>query len=50
MRWKLMGIAGLIGAVAVAAVAVDRHRARTWTEYGSDELRAKLHERLEAAG
>jgi hypothetical protein len=50
MRWlKLLGIAGLIGAAAAGVVVVQRRQARTWTEYEPDELRARLHARLEGA-
>jgi hypothetical protein len=49
VRWKLVGLAGLLGAVAVGAVAVNRRRARTWNEYHPDELRERLHARLRSA-
>ena len=45
--WKLVGLAGLAGVAATGAVAARRRRAHR--EYDPDELRAKLHERLEAA-
>jgi hypothetical protein len=43
--WKLIGLAGVLGAVAAGAVVVNRRR-RTWVEYEPDELRARLHARL----
>ena len=43
--WKLIGLAGLAG-VAATGVVVARRR-REHTEYDADELRAKLHQRLE---
>jgi hypothetical protein len=48
--WKWVGLAGLLGAVAVGAVVLQRRRAaRPWTEYPPDELRSRLRERLDAA-
>jgi hypothetical protein len=46
--WKLLGVATLAGVVA-AGVVVQRNR-RTYRAYDSDELRARLHARLESAG
>ena len=46
--WKVLGLATLAGVVA-AGVAVERRR-RTYRSYDTDELRAKLHARLAAAG
>jgi hypothetical protein len=46
--WKLIGAAGVAG-VAATGVVVARKR-RSATEYTPDELRAKLHDRLAAAG
>jgi hypothetical protein len=43
--WKLIGVAGLAG-VAATGVAVTRKR-RAQQHYDPDELRAKLHERLD---
>jgi hypothetical protein len=48
--WKWVGLAGLVGAVAVGAVVLQRRRAaRSWTEYPPDELRSRLRERLDTA-
>ena len=47
--WKWVGLAGVLGAAAAGAVVVQRRRSRTITEYEPDELRDKLHERLNAA-
>jgi len=44
-HWKLLGLAGLAG-VAATGVVVARKR-REQAEYDADELRARLHERLE---
>jgi hypothetical protein len=46
--WKVLGVATLAGVMA-AGVAADRRR-RTYASYDTDELRAKLHARLAAAG
>jgi hypothetical protein len=46
--WKILGLAAVGGVVAVGVVA--RRRRRTFRSYDSDELRARLHQRLEAAG
>jgi hypothetical protein len=43
--WKLVGLAGLAG-VAATGAAVARRR-RTHREYDPDELRERLHRRLE---
>ena len=45
--WKLVGLAGVAGVAAVGVVAARRRRA--WDEADPDELREKLHHRLEAA-
>lgn len=48
--WKWLGLAGLLGVATTAGViAVQRSRARSWTEYTPDEMRERLHERLAAA-
>jgi hypothetical protein len=44
--WKVVGLAGLAG-VAATGVVVAR-RSRPQREYDPDELREKLHRRLEA--
>lgn len=50
--WKIVGLAGIVGAtaagVAVGTRAAQRHR-REYREADPDELRARLHERLAAA-
>lgn len=43
--WKLIGLAGLAG-VAATGVVVARRRRRTHRDYDTDELRARLHQRL----
>jgi len=45
----LLGLAGLVGAATVGIVAVNRQRARVWTEYPAEELRDRLRARLQAA-
>jgi hypothetical protein len=49
--WKMIGLAGLVGAtvagVAVGANAVHRQR-REYRDADVDELRARLHERFAA--
>jgi hypothetical protein len=47
--WKWIGLAGLVGAAAAGAVVVNRRRARSWEDYDADELRARLHARLDEA-
>jgi hypothetical protein len=46
--WKILGLAAVGG--VVAAGVVDRRRRRAFRSYDSDGLRARLHQRLEAAG
>jgi hypothetical protein len=46
--WKLIGLAGVAG-VAATGVVVARKR-RTQQEYDPEDLRAKLHDRLEEIG
>jgi hypothetical protein len=46
--WKVLGLAAVGGVVAAGVVA--QRRRRQWRSYDSDELRARLHRRLEAAG
>ena len=46
--WKILGLAAVGGVVAAGVVA--RRRRRAFHSYDSDELRARLHQRLEAAG
>lgn len=49
--WKILGLAGIVGAaavgVAVGARAVQRQR-REYREADPDELRERLHERFRA--
>jgi hypothetical protein len=45
LRWKLLGLAGLAG-VAATGVVVARRR-RTTADVSPDELRDRLHRRLE---
>ena len=46
--WKLLGLAGIIGVAAGGVlVARDQRRRRAYT---SDEIRARLQERLAEAG
>lgn len=50
--WKILGLAGVLGAAVVGVTAgtqaVQRHR-REYREADSDELRASLHARLRDA-
>jgi hypothetical protein len=46
--WKLIGLAGVAG-VAATGVVVARKR-RTQQEYDPEELRSKLHSRLDEIG
>ena len=46
--WKWIGLAGLAGVAATTGVVVTRKR-RAQQQYTPDELRARLHERLEQA-
>ncbi|MBV8929109.1 MAG: hypothetical protein JO152_08305 [Mycobacteriaceae bacterium] len=46
--WKWIGLAGLVG-VAAGGVLVARDQRRR-TSYTPDEIRARLHRRLDAAG
>jgi hypothetical protein len=43
---KVLGLAGLLGAVAAGAVLVNRRR-RAWRDYSPEELRERLHARLD---
>jgi hypothetical protein len=46
--WKLLGLAGIVGVAAGGVlVARDQRRRRAYT---SDEIRARLHQRLSEAG
>jgi hypothetical protein len=44
-HWKLLGLAGVAGVAATGAVVARRRREQV--EYDPDDLRAKLHDRLE---
>jgi hypothetical protein len=50
--WKVVGLAGIVGAavvgVAAGARSAQRQR-REFADHDPDELRAKLHQRLAAA-
>lgn len=43
--WKLIGLAGVAGVAATGVVVARKRRAHT--EYEPDELRERLHRRLE---
>jgi hypothetical protein len=45
--WKVLGLAGLVGVVATGAVVA--RSARTRNAYTPDEVRARLHARLDEA-
>ncbi|MBN9097669.1 MULTISPECIES: hypothetical protein [unclassified Pseudonocardia] len=45
--WKLVGLAGLAGVVATGAVTVRAERQRR--AYTPEEIRSRLHERVEQA-
>jgi hypothetical protein len=45
--WKVIGLAGLAGVVATGAVAVRAERERR--AYPPEEIRKRLHERVEQA-
>lgn len=44
-NWKLVGLAGLAGVAAAGAVVA--RRGRSWDEPTPDELRERLHRRLQ---
>ncbi len=46
--WKWIGLAGLVG-VAAGGVLVARDQRRR-NAYSSDEIRARLHQRLDESG
>ena len=46
--WKLIGLAGVAGVAATGVVVARRRRAQQ--EYDPDELRDKLHARLQEIG
>jgi len=43
--WKLVGLAGIAGVAATGAVVARKRRAQQ--EYDAEELRERLHRRLE---
>ena len=43
--WKLVGLAGLAGVTATGVIVARKRREQR--DYDPDELRARLHERLE---
>jgi hypothetical protein len=43
--WKLIGLAGLAGVAATGVVVIRRRR--TQRQYTPEELRARLHQRLD---
>jgi hypothetical protein len=45
MRWKLVGLAGLAGVAATGVVVARKRRAQH--DYQPDELRERLHRRLD---
>lgn len=46
--WKWVGLAGIAGVAAIGVVAVRKRRA--WDEADTDQIKARLHERLEEGG
>jgi hypothetical protein len=44
VRWKLLGLAGLMGVTATGVVIARKRRAHR--DYDPDELRKRLHSRL----
>jgi len=51
MRWaKLLGVAGVVAVLGATGVVVYRQRQRrTWAELPPDELRSRLHARLDGS-
>jgi hypothetical protein len=51
VRWaKLLGVAGVVAVLGATGVAVYRQRQRrAWAELSPDELRSRLHARLDGA-
>ena len=46
--WKVLGVAGLAGVTATGVIIARDRRRRTQLE--PDEIRARLHQRLEESG
>lgn len=51
MRWaKLLGVAGIVAVLGATGLAVYRGRQRrAWVDTPPEQLRARLHARLDAA-
>ncbi|HYN33182.1 MAG TPA: hypothetical protein VES40_11200 [Ilumatobacteraceae bacterium] len=51
MRWaKFLGVAGLIAVLGATGVVVyQRRQRREWVDLPPDELRSRLHARLDAS-
>jgi hypothetical protein len=51
VRWaKLLGVAGVVAVLGATGVVVYRQRQRrAWAELPPDELRSRLHARLDGA-
>jgi len=51
VRWaKLFGVAGVVAVLGVTGVVVHRQRQRrAWAELPPDELRSRLHARLDGS-
>jgi len=47
--WKWVGLAGVIGAAAVGAGVLVARRRRTYVDYDTEELTARLQQRLRVA-
>jgi hypothetical protein len=47
--WKWVGLAGVIGAAAVGAGVLVTRRQRAYVDYDTDELTARLQQRLSVA-
>ena len=46
--WKWIGLAGLVGVAAGGVLVARDHRRRN--AYSPDEIRARLHQRLDESG
>ncbi|HSP28284.1 MAG TPA: hypothetical protein VLN74_07015 [Ilumatobacteraceae bacterium] len=51
MRWaKLLGVAGVVAVLGVTgAVVIRQRRRREWADLPPDELRSRLHARLDGS-